>query len=274
MVTWLKQPQYELSIREPFLKTSNIKTWEEPNITSLDNYKWTSIIKTSLIAATITHSSWSICLRSHLWYKTYIPNPPPNPALTQPTSPLTSDPHFDKSNFVCPIVTSSDLKPTYTLLPSCISWPLIPCSTHPPFTPQTSDVPNHVAWATNSGYTKPHACIPSLGAQHVPNHVPILDRWPGYTIPQKDIMAPYMVQTRYPLNSQLLAIFFSFTTIPVTTLHYPEFTDRYSAQSFSLHFLTNTFFRHSSLPPPSFSHSPDLGCVGAQRILFVGRFLV
>ena len=29
-----------------------------------------------------------------------------------------------------------------------------------------------------------------------------------------------------------------------------------------------------SLPPPSLSHSPNLGCVGAQRIIFLGRFLV
>ena len=27
-------------------------------------------------------------------------------------------------------------------------------------------------------------------------------------------------------------------------------------------------------PPPSISHSSDLGCVGGQRIMFLGRFLV
>ena len=29
-----------------------------------------------------------------------------------------------------------------------------------------------------------------------------------------------------------------------------------------------------ALSPPSLSHSPDLGCVGAQRIMFLGRILV
>ena len=78
------------------------------------------------------------------------------------------------------------------------------------------------------------------------------------TIPQKDNMIPYMAQSRYPLNSQVLAIFFPFATIPATP-HYPVFTDRYSPQygmlTFLLHFMTNTFFstflRFS--PPPSAS---------------------
>ena len=93
--------------------------------------------------------------------------------------------------------------------------------------------------------------------------------------------------------------------------HYPEFADRCSPQygrlSFSLYFMTNTpvFFRPSFprlhilsqshgrsdpvystitnptdrflvdlYPPPSLSHLSDLGCVGAQRIMFLGRFLV
>ena len=30
----------------------------------------------------------------------------------------------------------------------------------------------------------------------------------------------------------------------------------------------------TSLPPPSLSHSPDLGCVRAHGIMFLGRFLV
>ena len=88
--------------------------------------------------------------------------------------------------------------------------------------------------------------------------------------------------------------------------HYTEFTDRHSLEygrlSFSLYFMTNICFE---LPPPtptwflndwsnpicvnipnpcgkilvallsfSLSHSPDLGCVGAQRIMFPDIFLV
>ena len=119
-------------------------------------------------------------------------------------------------------------------------------------------------------------------------------------------MIPYLAQPRYPLNSQVLAIFFLSATTPATP-HYPEFTDRYSPQygrlSFSLHFMIHTPFyfpsptstssqpqgcprpMHTTIPdptdrfsmgllPPSLSHSPDLGCVGAQRIMFLGRFLV
>ena len=124
-------------------------------------------------------------------------------------------------------------------------------------------------------------------------------------------MIPYLAQSRHPLNSQVLAIFFPFATIPATP-HYPVFTDRYSPQygmlMFLLHFMTNTFFstflplsppllpprywiiqpvqsraryhpwlltQISVIPPSSsLSHSPDLGCVRAQRIMFLGRFLV
>ena len=64
-------------------------------------------------------------------------------------------------------------------------------------------------------------------------------------IPQKDTMIPYVSQPRYPLNNQILAIFFPFATIPATS-HYPEFTDTYSPHyrrlSFSLHFMTNILF--------------------------------
>ena len=76
------------------------------------------------------------------------------------------------------------------------------------------------------------------------------------TIPQKDNMIPYLAQSRHPLNSQVLAIFFPFATIPATP-HYPVFTDRYSPQygmlTFLLHFMTNTFFSTflPLSPPPS-----------------------
>ena len=74
-------------------------------------------------------------------------------------------------------------------------------------------------------------------------------------------MIPCMAQSHHPLNSQALAIFFPFALIPATP-HYPVFTDWYSPQygmlMFLLHFMTNTFFRHSfpyplpPLPPPCF----------------------
>ena len=128
-------------------------------------------------------------------------------------------------------------------------------------------------------------------------------------IPQKDTVIAYMAQSRYALNSQV--IFFPFATIRATS-HYPVFTDRYSPQygilMLLLHFMINTFFFnipplfasplrfhfvsqsysrsnpvHTTIADPSdkvlvvpllssLSHSPDLGCVGAQRIMFLGRF--
>ena len=124
-------------------------------------------------------------------------------------------------------------------------------------------------------------------------------------IPQKNTMTPYMAQSSYPLNSQVLAIFFLSATIPATP-HYAEITDRYSPQygksSFSLHFMIHIIFLSSfphfhilsqsqsrsrpmhatipdstdripvSLPQPSLSHSPDSDCVRAQRKMFLGRF--
>ena len=77
-------------------------------------------------------------------------------------------------------------------------------------------------------------------------------------ISQKDIMTPYMAQSRHPLNSQVLAIFFPLATIPGTP-HYPVFTDRYSPQygilMFLLYFMTNTLFStfFPLSPPPSAS---------------------
>ena len=121
------------------------------------------------------------------------------------------------------------------------------------------------------------------------------------TIPQKGNMIPYTALSNHPLNSQVLPIFFPFATIPPTS-HYPVFTDRYSPQysmlTFLLHVMTNTFLstflpfspppsastlflNHTAgpkilrIPPPySLSHSPNLGCVGAQGITFLARFLV
>ena len=123
-------------------------------------------------------------------------------------------------------------------------------------------------------------------------------------------MIPCMALPCYPLNRQVLAIFFSFATIPATP-HYPEFTDKYSPQHgrlslyciswltlfFDFHFPTSTSFLNRTagailftLPsltrppppwqsfsgptPPSSSQSSDFSCVEAQKIMFLGRFLV
>ena len=138
------------------------------------SWKRASIITTSLIPPTITHSNWSTYFRSKLWRNISILHTPPNSSLTQPTPLLNSDPPFDKSNFICSIVASPNLKPTYTLLWSRISW----LRYHAPLALQTSGIPNHVFWATNSRYTKPRARILMPGAQHVPNHVSTLDQLP------------------------------------------------------------------------------------------------
>ena len=154
------------------------------------------------------------------------------------------------------MIVSPNVKPTYTLMWSRILWYSPPCSTHSPFASQTSDIRNHVVQATNSGYTDPRACILASPAQHVPNHVPTLKQSPATPFHK----IPYMAQSRYSLNSQVLAIFFPFATIAATP-HYPVSIDRYSPQYgmliFLLRFMTNTFF--STLlffsPPPSSSNS-------------------
>ena len=84
---------------------------------------------------------------------------PPNPALTQSTSPLISEPPLDKSNFTHLMVLSPSIKPTYKLMLPCISWHLTPCPSHSPFVLQTSGKRNHVVQATDSGYTKSRAAF-------------------------------------------------------------------------------------------------------------------
>ena len=86
-------------------------------------------------------------LRSQFWTNTSSLHTPLNPALTQLTSPL-SNPPFDKSNIICAMRASPNLRPTYTLLSSDISWPSIPCLTHFPFLLQTTGIPNYMVWAT------------------------------------------------------------------------------------------------------------------------------
>ena len=113
-----------------------------------------------------------------------------------------------------------NLKPTYyTLLQLLISWPLTLCFTYSPFALQTLGIPNHVVWATNSGCTKPRARILATGAVHIRNHVPTLDQLTVTSFPQKDTVMPYIAQPRYPLNSQVLAIFFPSATITATPHH-------------------------------------------------------
>ena len=75
-------------------------------------------------------------------------------------------------------------------MPSHILWHSTPCSIHSPFALKTSCIPNNVLRATNSGYTKPRAHILAPGAQHVLNHMPMLNQSPGNTIPQKGTMIP------------------------------------------------------------------------------------
>ena len=101
--------------------------------------------------------------------------------------------------------------------------------------------------------TCPRSCTRSTACTKLRTHTqPITHN----AIPQKDNMIPYMAQSRHPLNSQVLAIFFPFAIIPATP-HYPAFTYRYSPQygmlTFLLHFMTNTFFS-TFLPvsPPAF----------------------
>ena len=228
-------PESKPSFRILFLETHTIKTSEVPSVGSPKSYKWASKIKTN----------WSTCLRSNLCPNTSSLHTPPHPALTKPTSPLNRDSSFDKSNLICPIGASPNLNPTYTLLSSRTSWPLILCSTHSPFTLQTSSIPNHVVWAANSGYTKlraPHPRARSTACTKPRAHTWLIN---GNIIPQKDTMIPYVSQPRYPLNNEVLAMFFFYATIPATS-HYPEFTDTYSPQygriSFSLHFMTNILF--------------------------------
>ena len=139
-------------------------------------------------------------------------------------------------------------------MPSRISWYSTPCPSHSPFVLQTSGKLNHVVRATNSGYTKPRVAFShqeysmhQTTCPHSTNHLQHHS-----TKGQHDTL---MGQLRYPLNSQVLAIFFPFATIPATP-HYLLLTDRHSPQygmfMFLLHFMTNTFFwTFVTLSPPS-----------------------
>ena len=151
---------------------------------------------------------------------------------------------------------SPNLKPTCTLLPWRTSWSSIQYSTQFPFSLQTQDIPNLMHWATNSGYTKPRACILTPLALHIPNSMPTLNQ-STVTSLQKGHHDTSMAQAHHFLNNQKLATFVPSTTA-VTTLHYSEFTNKYSTQngrwSFFLYFMTNILFSTFLLPlPPSLS---------------------
>ena len=181
-----------------------------------------------------------------------------------------------------------------------------------------SQAPNHETWLVRCssrtlGFSREqpafrHFCARSTVCTKPHAHTRLII---CNTTPKKDTMIIYISQSRYPLKSQVLLIFFPFATIPAMP-HYPEFTDRcppqYGMLRFLLHFMTNTYFfdipllppicfhlisqSHSrsslvpaTIPDPTYkilvtlhpsclSHSPDLGCVGAQRIMFLCRFLV
>ena len=64
--------------------------------------------------------------------------------------------------------------------------------------------------------------------------------------PQKGTMIPNMTQSRYPLNSQVLAIFLPFATIPAT----PHYSLSSIHQVFStVWYVILYFFKHSSTFP-------------------------
>ena len=125
------------------------------------------------------------------------------------------------------------------------SWSAIPCSTHSPFTLQTSGIPNNMVWVTNIAYTKSSPCILAPAAQNAPNHVSTTQTINCNTIPQKDLMILYMIQARHTLNTQVLAKLFPSPVTPAI-LHYSQFSDKYSPQygrlSLSLYFMTNILF--------------------------------
>ena len=174
MVAWLKLPHSKTSSREVFLETCTTKTLEVPSVWSYKaGFKNKDIsLPTKYHPFQLKHLSQVLTLSQHLWS----PHTPPNPALTQSTSNLIRDTHFDKSNFICPVGSSPNLYHSCTFLLSRTSWPSIPCSTHSPFALQTLGIPNHVVYLTNSGYTKPRARILAPGPLHVPNHVHTLDQ--------------------------------------------------------------------------------------------------
>lgn len=127
----------------------------------------------------------------------------------------------------------------------------MPRSTHSLFVLQTMGLPKHMAWATNNGHIKPHAHILPPGAPGCTKPHALTQLVICNIIPQKDTMITYVAQRSYLLNNQVPTVIFSSATILAATLHYSEFTNKYSRQygrwSFSTNNLFSTFF--SPLPP-------------------------
>ena len=194
MVSWLiKQPHSEPSIREPFLKTRTTKAWKVPSAGSPKNYKQASLNK--YIPSHPTHYH-----EFQLKYLSQVSTLARSFSTHHPTRPWLSRPHLSSASVLLIKVTSyvsrfSSVKPTYTLMPSHISWHSLPCLVHSPFALQTSGKPNHVVQATNSVYTKPRASTPTPGAQHVPNHVPTLNQ--SLTTPFHESPTLYLIQVNH-----------------------------------------------------------------------------
>ena len=120
------------------------------------------------------------------------------------------------------------LKPTYTLLPSRISWPLynvLPTllSHYKHLAYQTMWLRLQTVGILNNvcAFSRQEHCVYQTTCPHWTNNCNI--------IPQKDTMKPFMAQPRHLLNSQVLPIFFHSATLPAMP-YYLEFTDRYSPQ--------------------------------------------
>ena len=114
------------------------------------------------------------------------------------------------------------------LMLSRVSWHSTACFTHSPFALQSAGIPNHVVWE-HSMYQTTYT--------HSTNHLQHHSTKGHHDTLYGSITLPF--------NSQVLAIFFPFATIPATP-HYPVSTDRYFLQygmlTFLLHSMTNTFF--------------------------------
>ena len=126
-------------------------------------------------------------------------------------TPLHWHTPFDKGDLTLRMGPSTNLKPTYTPLPSVhgcrhhVPPILIPCyknrvSKTTWFEPQTVDVPTcpH-SRVKRTEFTKPHGHTQPINCNF---------------IPQKDTMVHYMAQTRHLLNRQVLAIFPPSSTTP------------------------------------------------------------
>ena len=189
-----------------------------------------------------------------------------------------------------------NLKPIYPLLLLRTSWSSITCSDHSPFVIQTLGIPNHVDWATSSGYTKASTCIFAPRALNVSKQVATLNQPINcHIILQNGTMTSYMAQPRHPLNNQVLAIFFpssiyqqrhTIQNLLISILHsmisYHFHCVLWLTSHFHILYQSHSQFNPmdtnipeptvrilvaplpSSLPP---SHSPDLGCIRAQRIV-------